>query len=93
MTNFANLLPMLVIADMIGVPTGDRGQFKLWSDQIIRGLEPNLSQDELSAVLDTAEALAAYFAPIIKDRRREPKDDLVSRLVLAEEEGQTLSHR
>ena len=92
MANFANLLPMLVIAEMIGVPTEDREQFKRWSDQIIRGLEPNLSDAELSELLDNAEALAEYFAPIIEDRRREPKDDLVSRLVVAEEAGQTLSH-
>ena len=92
MEHFANLLPMLVIAEMIGVPTDDRGQFKVWSDQIIRGLEPNLSGAELSALLDTAEALAGYLAPIIEDRRREPTDDLVSRLVIAEEAGQKLSH-
>jgi len=92
MADFANLLPMLVIAEMIGVPTDDRAQFKIWSDQIIRGIEPNLSEAELSALLETAEALAAYLAPIIEDRRREPQDDLVSRLVLAEEEGNTLSN-
>ena len=92
MANFANLLPMLVIAEMIGVPTDDRAKFKIWSDQIIRGIEPNLSEAELSALLDTAEALAAYFAPIIEDRRREPRDDLVSRLVGAEDEGNTLSN-
>jgi len=92
MANFANLLPILVIAEMIGVPTDDRQQFKAWSDQIIRGLEPNLSEAELSELLDNAEALAGYFAPIIEDRRRGPRDDLVSRLVIAEEAGQTLSH-
>lgn len=92
MGSFANPLPVVVIAEMIGVPTDEREQFKVWSDQIIRGIEPNLSHDELSAVLDAGEVLAAYFTPIIEDRRREPKDDLVSRLVVAEEEGQQLSN-
>ncbi|MCY4617477.1 MAG: cytochrome P450 [Chloroflexi bacterium] len=92
MSNLASLLPTVVIAEMIGVPTDDRQQFKAWSDQIIRGLEPNLSEAELSELLDNAEALAGYFAPIIEDRRRGPRDDLVSRLVIAEEAGQTLSH-
>ncbi len=92
MAAFADLLPVLVIAEMIGVPTEDRQQFKVWSDQIIRGIEPNLSEAELSALLDTAEALAGYFTPIIEDRRRDPQDDLVSRLVIAEEEGKTLSN-
>ncbi len=92
MANFANLLPVLVIAEMIGVPTEDRQQFKAWSDQIIRGIEPNLSASELSALLDTAEALADYFAPIIEDRRREPQGDLISRLVSAEDAGNRLSN-
>ena len=92
MANFANLLPVLVIAEMLGVPTEDREQFKAWSDQIIRGIEPNLSASELSALLDTAEALADYFAPIIEDRRRDPRGDLISRLVGAEDEGNRLSN-
>ena len=92
MATFANLLPILAIAEMIGVPTEDRGQFKVWSDQVTRGLEPNLSEAELSSVLDSAEELAEYFTPIIEDRGREPQDDLVSRLVIAEEEGNSLSN-
>lgn len=91
MSNLATLLPMVVIAEMIGVPTEDRERFKRWSDRFARVLEPNLTEEEGRLVLQTADEFQDYFAPIIEERRREPTEDLVSRLALAEEEGQKLS--
>jgi len=91
MANLATLLPMVVIAEMIGVPTGDRERFKTWSDRFARVLEPNLTGEEGDLVLETAEEFRDYFAPIIEARRGEPTDDLVSRLVAAEEDGQKLT--
>ena len=91
MSNLATLLPMVVIAEMIGVPTEDRERFKTWSDRFARVLEPNLTPEEGKLVLETATEFRSYFAPIIEERRGEPTDDLVSRLVLAEEDGQQLT--
>ncbi|MCY4617072.1 MAG: cytochrome P450 [Chloroflexi bacterium] len=91
MANFANLLPILVIAEMIGVPTKDRQQFKEWSDQFARVLEPNLTEDELGRVFDTAQLFDGYFKEIVADHRENPRDDLVSRLIEAEEEGDRLT--
>ena len=91
MSNLATLLPMVVIAEMIGVPTEDRERFKTWSDRFARVLEPNLTADEGRLVLQTAEEFRGYFAPIIEERRGNPTDDLVSRLAMAEEEGQKLT--
>ena len=91
MSNLATLLPMVVIAEMIGVPTEDRERFKTWSDRFARVLEPNLTTREGELVLETAEEFRDYFAPVIEARRGDPTDDLVSRLVMAEEEGQTLT--
>ena len=91
MANLATLLPMVVIAEMIGVPTNDRERFKTWSDRFARVLEPNLTTEEGRLVLETAGEFERYFAPIIEERRREPTEDLVSRLALAEEEGQKLT--
>ena len=92
MESLASSLPMVVIAEMIGVATNDREQFKIWSNRIARVLEPNMTPEEGRLVLDTAMELDKYFVPIIEDRRREPKDDLVSRLVQAEQEGHKLTN-
>ncbi len=91
MSNLASLLPTVVIAEMIGVPTKDRQQFKEWSNQFARVLEPNLTEDELGRVFDTAQLFDGYFRDIVADHRENPRDDLVSRLIEAEEEGDHLT--
>ena len=91
MSNLASLLPTVVIAEMIGVPTKDRQQFKEWSDQFARVLEPNLTENELGRVFDTAQLFDGYFRDIVADHRENPRDDLVSRLIEAEEEGDHLT--
>jgi len=91
MTNLATLLPTVVIAEMIGVPTEDRAQFKQWSDHFARVLEPNLSPQEGKLVLETADIFEQYFSKIIAQRRDDMRDDLVSRLIEAEEEGDRLT--
>ena len=91
MANLAALLPTVVIAEMIGVPTEDRQQFKEWSDKFARVLEPNLTTDELSVVFETGQLFDDYFRGIVAEHRENPGDDLVSRLIEAEEEGDKLT--
>ena len=91
MSNLAALLPTVVIAEMIGVPTEDRQQFKDWSDKFARVLEPNLTPDELSVVFETGKQFDQYFKNIVAEHRDNPRDDLVSRLIEAEEEGDKLT--
>jgi cytochrome P450 len=82
---FAAELPILVIAEMLGVPGSDRARFKRWSDHIIAaGTDPtpeNLAQ---------AAELFAYFAGILAERRRSPGEDLLSTLVESEIDGERL---
>ena len=91
MSNLAALLPTVVIAEMIGVPTEDRQQFKEWSDKFARVLEPNLSTEELAVVFETGQLFDGYFRRIVAEHREQPRDDLVSRLIEAEEEGDKLT--
>ena len=88
---FAVPLPTIVIARMIGVPERDLERFKVWSDDLARSLEPFLSLEEQEKVYRADEQFAAYFTGIIEQRRREPRDDLVSRLVEAEDAGDKLT--
>ena len=89
----AQPLPVIVIAEMLGVPPEDRAQFKTWSDQRARTLEPVIDDRERAASNAAAKALDAYFRPIIEERRAAPKDDIVSALAQAEEEGDRLNER
>ena len=90
--DFAVPLPMIVIAELMGVPTADRAQFKRWSDDVVATLGGGLGAPEvLERGAQSGRELAEYFREVIADRRREPKDDLVSILVAGADEGDVLS--
>jgi cytochrome P450 len=85
-------LPVIVIAEMLGIPSTDRAKFKHWSDEVVATLGgPFTPPDVLDRARVSIEALAEYLMPIIHDRRSNPREDLLSRLVAAEEQGQVLS--
>lgn len=86
-------LPVIVIAELLGVPPADRAQFKVWSNQRARSLEPTITPRERDAAIQAGTALDAYFHRIIQERRKEPRNDLISALVAAEEAGDKLSER
>ncbi|MCY3610784.1 MAG: cytochrome P450 [Gemmatimonadetes bacterium] len=91
MTAYAGPLPTLVIARMIGVPESDLDRFKVWSGHLARALEPLLTPEEEEQVHQNDRQLADYHGEIIEQRRRDPRDDLISRLVEAEEQGDKLT--
>jgi 6-deoxyerythronolide B hydroxylase len=92
MANFAGPLPVIVIAEMLGVPPEEHAQFKVWSNQIIeggRGSFRGVAPDE--QVRPAAQELRAFLAEQIERRRREPGEDLITALVQAHDEGGALA--
>jgi cytochrome P450 family 142 subfamily A polypeptide 1 len=80
-------LPLLVIAEMIGIRKEDRGDFHRWSDAMIAA-DGNFSDPETMARAGAAFVeYSAYVTQIFEDRRRNPQDDLVSILVGAHDDG------
>lgn len=80
-------LPLTLIAEMIGIRREDRKRFHQWSDAMIAG-DGNLDKPEIMAKAGAAfMEYSNYVKEIIEQRRREPKDDLVSILVNADDEG------
>ncbi len=75
-------LPVIVIAEMLGIPPERREQFKHWSDELIGesstpGYNPQME-------------MGRYFYQMIEERRREPKNDLISALIEAQIDGEHL---
>lgn len=86
--DYAYPLPITVIMELLGLPVEDRDRFRAWSEASTSGTgiaDPDESQ--LAAVV----ALTDYLKQMIAARRREPKDDLLSALVQAEEAGDKLN--
>ncbi len=88
---FAGPLPTLVIADMLGVALEDRNDFKRWSDDLIFGFDPIRDDETNKRIEASGEAMRAYFDKTIAARRANPKDDLISDLVRAQEAEDSLN--
>ncbi len=74
-------------------PHEDHERFKVWSDALARGLDPDflLTADVIEARSEAVLQFAQYFFELLAERRRSPGDDLLSRLVEAEDGGTVLS--
>jgi cytochrome P450 len=73
-------LPTMVIAEMLGIPSDRKADFKRWSDAIVNGLSLGGSGDMASGAAGAME-MFQYFGEVIRERRAEPRDDLVSRII------------
>ncbi len=83
-------LPVIVIAEMLGVPPEDREQFNGWSNIVSLIVDPLLDDRQITQVQHAVDEVFSYFEAVAEERRRNPRDDLVSALVTAEVEGQRL---
>jgi cytochrome P450 len=90
--DFAYLLPVTVIAELLGVPARDHENIKKWSDEITLFIfgaigVPDRRQRAQLAMLE----LANYLKAVIVERRRQPQDDLISALIAAQEQDDALT--
>ena len=82
--------PVTVICELLGVPVEDRDLFRTNTRQLAVILEWQLSHEQLTGAAEAAFAFAMYLMPLFEERRRQPRDDLISGLVAAEVEGERL---
>ena len=84
--SLADPLPVLVIGDMLGVDVARREEFKRWSTDLARGLfNPVRTEQDTRLAADAAQNLRDYFGALIATRRAAPGDDLISRMIVAED--------
>lgn len=84
-------LPVIVIAEMLGVDPERRDDFKRWSDAVIGTFNGPLQPAAMAQYMQTWQEFRAYFTQKIAERRSDPRDDLITGLIRAEEEGKQLS--
>src|SRR5260221_8892550 len=90
-TDLAYPLPVVVIAELLGVPPEDRETFRDWSAALAASLDPLVSDEAALRAVQARDGLHAYLRGIIAERRRAPRSDLISALVAVEEQGEILS--
>ncbi|TFE38230.1 cytochrome P450 [Streptomyces sp. ICN441] len=89
----AEPLPVAVIAEMLGIPESDRGSLRPWSADICGMFELNPSEETAARAVRASVEFSAYLRELIAERRARPGGDLVSALISAHDEGETLSEQ
>ena len=84
-------LPFAVISEMLGMPDGDSAQLREWSHALVKILDFTIGPDELVAAVTAGEHLREHIAGVIEWKRSNLGDDLLSALILAEDNGDVLS--
>jgi pimeloyl-[acyl-carrier protein] synthase len=84
-------LPTTVISEILAIPEQDREEFRRWSPDLVRALDPFIAPDILPQVDAAARWFRDYFERVIEERRRSPGDDVLSGLVHAQEHGDRLT--
>jgi len=91
--DYAAPLTLSVLADMLGVPRADWKQMFHWTNQVAGSADPEYAtggEDSFASVERARNELFAYFAELAAERRRDPRDDMVSVLVSAQVGGAPL---
>jgi cytochrome P450 len=89
-------LPVIVIAELLGIPVSDRSLFRRWADALFsQEVDPDrslrdVSEQAVTAVAPIMREMNAYFMDYIRFRRASPGSDLTSKLVRAEVDGERL---
>ena len=86
-SDFAFPLPAKVIAELLGVPSEDWDIFQRWAR--VDSADPNLTRQEAGRSMQ--EEMSDYFSKLLEERRRAPREDLISALSTAEVDGERLS--
>ncbi|HEV8332685.1 MAG TPA: cytochrome P450 [Steroidobacteraceae bacterium] len=88
MTSFAGVLPVIVIAEMLGIDPADRASFRRWSEVSVAAFfNPFRTPEQGNAAMQAQLELDEYFRKMIALRRAAPRGDLISNMLQAEEEG------
>ena len=80
---FSHLLPMMVIAELLGVPDGDLTRFKAWSDAIVEPFSMMVSPERELECARLVVEMQHYFKALLEERREHPRDDLLTAMARA----------
>jgi len=89
--DYAEPLPVAIVAELLGVPEEDRHLLRPWSQAIVAMYEYGRTPDAEGAAIEASAAFGDYMRALADERRTHPRDDLVSHLAAEEEAGERLT--
>jgi cytochrome P450 len=91
--DFATPIPLTMIADLLGIPPADQPMLVEWSHAMVRPFDADCPQGDRTAAEQATKDFVAYLTDLTRHRREEPGTDLLSDLVAAEIEGDSLTEQ
>lgn len=91
MPTFARLIPVIIIARLLGVPETMAEELLTWSNAMVGMYQARRTPAMEQAASDAATAFSDFLRGYVRERRARPADDLITHLIAAEEAGETLS--
>lgn len=88
---YAEPLPVLVIADLLGVPGEDHVMLRDWSQSIVHMYEQGVGEDTKKAAVEASTAFGDYVREVVGERTKSPRQDLISDLIAARDDEGKLS--
>lgn len=91
MREVAGVFPVLAICEVLAIPQPDHERFRQWGSDLAADLDAMAPASKQLAANRSLAALQVYFLDLFEQRRADPGDDLVSKLIAVEEEGERLT--
>ena len=91
LTHFAQKLPVIIIARLLGVPEARAGDLLAWSNAMVGMYQARRDRGMEDAAVAATEAFVAFLSAYVEERRAKPADDLITHLIATEMEGEKLS--
>ncbi len=88
---FCRPIPVIVIARLLGVPESMADQLLTWSNAMVKVYQASRTRDDEDAANRAASEFAGFIRAYVARRRGQPRDDLISHLIAAEEDGERLT--
>lgn len=89
--DYAFPLPVMMIAELLGVPMKDRDRFRAWSNVLFQSLDLTADETVWEAASEAVTGLRNYLRDIVQERASHPQEDLISAMVRAREDGESLT--
>ena len=84
-------LPIAVISHLLGVPAEDQARFRAWGHDLAVTSDPLTTADEQARKTTAEQAVVSYLQDLVRQRRADPDDSILSALIAAEQDGDRLS--
>lgn len=89
--DYAEPMPVYVIADLLGVPREDHLRLRAWSQAIVHMYEPQVGEQATADAITASAEFSDYVRAVVAERRTTPGDDLITDLIAARDGGSKLS--